>query len=214
MAHRHAHPLALVGMLALLAGCSDGATPTGDALVAPTRAHLEIFDPEVEVGVLQRTTPLAANLTASGTISRSGGTISIPAAGFSITFPSNSIQGGKGTLITVTALAGSNVAYVFHPHGLVFHNNPVITQDLKSTQLFQTPELRATLEGAYFPDPASLGNGTAKIRETRPTVVDVSGWKMKFNVHHFSGYLASTGLRRGGYISSSGNVIKKRKPSL
>jgi hypothetical protein len=198
---KHVRVFALL-MVAALAAC-DSLLPSGEIRTGDG-PQLDVYDPAIEVEVLQRTTPLSQDYTASAVISRSGGTISIPQAGFSITFPSNALK-GQPTLVTVTAMAGSNVAYLFQPHGLVFHNAPMITQDLRGTQVFQNPELRATLEGAYFPDPTYLDGSYARIKETRPTVVDVNGWKMKFNVQHFSGYLAST--RRGGYISSSGNYI-------
>ena len=196
--------LVMAGLGALAAACDDPTEPQ-QGLRPASKPHLTVYDPPIDVTVLQRTTPLSAPVTASAYIDRGGGTISIPAAGFSITFPANAIAGGKKTLITVTALPGSNVAYEFQPEGLVFHNDPMITQDLKVTQAFGDPSYRNALEGAYFPDTTYLGNGTARIKETRPTVVDVNGWKMKWNVHHFSGYLASTG-RIGGYIGSSGFI--------
>ncbi|HEX8245798.1 MAG TPA: hypothetical protein VF541_19955 [Longimicrobium sp.] len=195
--------LVMAGLATLAAACADLTEPQGTR--SPVHPRLTLYDPPIDVTVLQRTVPLAAPISASAVIGRGGGTISIPAAGFSISFPANSIQGGKPTLITVTALPGSNVAYEFQPEGLVFHNDPMITQDLKVTAVFGDPSLRNSLEGAYFPDTTYLGNGTARIRETRPTVVDVNGWRMKWNVHHFSGYLASTG-RIGGYIGSSGFI--------
>jgi predicted small secreted protein len=198
---KHVRVAALL-LAAALAAC-DTTQPAGE--IRTGGPLLDIYDPPIVVDVLQRTTPLSRDYTASAVITRSGGTISIPEAGFSITFPSNSLR-GTPTLITVTAMAGGDVAYRFEPHGLVFHNAPMITQDLRGTQVFQNPELRSALEGAYFPDDTYLGgDGTAKIKETRPTVVDVNGWKMKFNVQHFSGYLAAAG--RSGYISSSGNLI-------
>lgn len=198
---KHVRAIALVAA-ALLAAC-DSTQPSGEIRTG-VGPQLDLYDPAIEVDVLQRTTPLDRGYTASAVIGRSGGTISIPQAGFSITFPSNAIK-GQPTLITVTAVEGTSVAYLFEPHGLNFHNAPMITQDLRATEVFQDPGLRATLEGAYFPDPTYLDGTRARIRETRPTVVDVNGWKMKFNVQHFSGYLASA--RRGGYISSSGNYI-------
>jgi len=100
---------------------------------------------------------------------------------------------------------GTAVAYVFQPHGLVFQQAPVITQDLRGTEAFRNSSMLADLEGAYFPDTGLLDGLTAIVRETRPTTVDINGWKMRFDVEHFSGYTAST--RRSGYISSSGNVI-------
>ncbi|HEX8904097.1 MAG TPA: hypothetical protein VF771_04605 [Longimicrobiaceae bacterium] len=195
--------LVLAGLAGLGAACADVTQP--QATQSPDRPHLTVYDPPIDVYVLQRSTPLAAPISASAWIDRSGGTISIPAAGFTIDFPSNAIQSSKPVLITVTALAGGNVAYTFEPEGIVFHNDPMITQDLKVTAAFGDASLRSALEGAYFPDLTYLGNGTAKVKETRPTAVDINGWKMKFNVHHFSGYLASTG-RIGGYIGSSGFV--------
>jgi hypothetical protein len=198
---KHVRVFALL-MAAALAAC-ESTQPSGEIRTG-VGPQLDIYDPAIEVEVLQRTTPLGQNYTASAVISRSGGTISIPQAGFSITFPNNAVK-GQPTLVTVTAMAGGNVAYLFEPHGLVFHNAPMITQDLRGTQVFQNPALRATLEGAYFPDPSYLEGTSARIKETRPTVVDVNGWKMKFNVQHFSGYLASA--KRSGYITSSGNLI-------
>jgi hypothetical protein len=198
---KHVRIFALL-MAAALAAC-DSTLPSGEIRTSPG-PQLDVYDPAIEVSVLQRTTALSRNYTASAVITRSGGTITIPEAGFSIAFPSNAVK-GQPTLITVTALAGSNVAYTFEPHGISFHNAPMITQDLRGTEVFQNTSLRDQLEGAYFPELSDLGNGTARIKETRPTVVDVNGWKMKFNVQHFSGYLAAAG--RGGYITSSGNLI-------
>lgn len=199
---KHLRIPALLLMATALAAC-ETTQPAGEIRTG-AGPQLDLYDPPMQVEVLQRTTPLDRDYTASAVIGRSGGTISIPQAGFSIAFPSNAIK-GQPTLVTVTATAGGNVAYLFQPHGLVFHNTPLITQDLRGTEAFQDPDLRASLEGAYFPDATHVSGGSARVRETRPTTVEVSGWKMKFNVQHFSGYLASS--RRSGYISSSGNLI-------
>ncbi|HEX8692593.1 MAG TPA: hypothetical protein VF746_09255 [Longimicrobium sp.] len=195
-------PLVLLCALAALAGCTGGGPTDGSEFTPTGGPNPEVFDSAVAVSVLQRLAPLARDYTASAVIDRRGGTIAIPEAGFTIDFPAGSIPGEEAR-ITVTALAGSNVAYVFGPEGLVFQGDARITQDLKNTQVFRNHALRDSLEGAYFPDPTYLGNGTAGVKETRPTTVDVNGWKMRFGIHHFSGYLASTG-RQGGYISSSG----------
>jgi hypothetical protein len=87
----------------------------------------------------------------------------------------------------------------------VFGASPVITQDLRGTQAYHNPALLGKLEGAYFPQIDALLGLTAIVRETRPTTVDQAGWKMRFDVQHFSGYTAST--RRSGYISASGNFV-------
>ena len=188
---------------AFLAACGPDATePSG--LIHTGAPLLEYFDPALEVNVLQRSAPLLHSFAAVGIIGRDGGTLSLPEAGLSVEFPPNAVR--VPTPITVTALPGTAVAYVFQPHGLVFRRPPVITQDLRGTEAFGNPGLRSTLEGAYVPDPAMLAGLTARVRETRPTTVDVAGWEMRFDVNHFSTYVASSG-RRSGYISSSGNLI-------
>jgi hypothetical protein len=120
-----------------------------------------------------------------------------------MTFPPNAVR--VPTSITVVAVPGTAVAYLFEPHGLVFKNAPTITQDLRGTAAFTNSSLLRDLEGAYFPEATLLDGSTAVVRETRPTTVDVNGWKMRFDIDHFSGYTIST--KRTGYISASGNMI-------
>lgn len=189
-------------LAATLGACApDGTGPSG--LISSGGPALDLFDPPVVVDILQRSEPLLHNFAAVGVIGRGGGILRIPEAGFSITFPPDAVR--QPTVVSVTALPGTAVAYLFAPHGLVFHKAPTITQDLRGTQAFRDPSLLGGLEGAYFPDATFLDGATAIIRETRPTTVDLAGWKMRFDVEHFSGYTAST--RRGGYINASGNFI-------
>lgn len=190
-------------VLALLAACGAESTqPSG--LIHSGAPVLELFDPALEVDVLQRSAPLLHNFAAAGIIGREGGTLSIPEAGFSIEFPPNAVR--LPTPVSVTALPGTAVGYVFLPHGITFRKPPVITQELRGTSVFGDPALRTALEGAYVPALAALSGLTARVRETRPTRVDGTGLKMQFTVDHFSIYVAST-RRRSGYISSSGNLI-------
>lgn len=198
---KHLRVFAVLAAAALAACAPDSTGP--DGLIATGGPALDLSDPPVVVNVLQRSEPLLHNFAAAGVIGRSGGVLRIPEAGFSITFPPNAVR--VPTPVTVTAVPGTAVAYVFAPHGLVFHKSPVITQDLRGTEVFGNPSRLGELEGAYFPDVTALAGLTATVRETRPTQVDVSGWRMRFDVDHFSGYTAST--RRTGYISSSGNLI-------
>jgi hypothetical protein len=193
---------ALVLAAAALTACAPDTTGPSE-LISADRAQLNLSDPPLVIDVLQRSEPLLHNFAAAALIGRNGGVIRLPEAGFTMTFPANSVR--FPTLITVVAVPGTPVAYLFQPHGLVFQKPPTITQDLRGTEAFGDPAILRDLEGAYFPEAGLLDGLTAIIRETRPTNVDVSGWKMRFEVEHFSGYTAST--RRSGYISSSGNVI-------
>jgi hypothetical protein len=194
-------------VVVLLAACGTDTTQPS-ALIQTGGPVLELFDPALEVDVLQRSAPLLHNFAAVGVIGREGGTLQLPQAGFSIEFPPNAVR--LPTLVSVTALPGTAVGYVFAPHGLTFRKPPVITQELRGTAVFGQPALRSMLEGAYLPDLAGLAGLTARVRETRPTTVDVTGWKMQFTVDHFSTYVASTS-RRSGYISSSGNLIPSER---
>lgn len=188
----------LILALAGAAACGDDAAPTG---VAPSPSQeLKVFDAPVTVNVLQRNTPLARDLTASAVIDRRGGTIEIRQAGLRFDVPSGALK--SPVRITVTALAGSNVAYRFEPHGLVFRKDPEVRLDLRDTEAGENRDLLRTLAGAYYPDESHLGDAVAEILELRPTAITLHGSEMRFRIEHFSGYLASSG--RSGYISSSG----------
>jgi hypothetical protein len=197
---KHLRTAALVAVAAL-AACGDSTQPSN--LITTGGPALDLSDPPVVIDVLQRSEPLLHNFAAAALIGRNGGVIRLPEAGFTMTFPANSVS--FPTLITVVAVPGTPVAYLFEPHGLVFQKPPTITQDLRGTEAFGNAAILRDLEGAYFPEAGLLDGLTALIGETRPTTVDVSGWKMRFDVQHFSGYTAST--RRSGYINSSGNII-------
>lgn len=189
----------LAALCIAVGGCAESVAPEASAAAAPDAARTLVG--QLLVDVLQRGGPLAREYSAGATIGEAGGTIRIPEAGFSITFPAGAVH--EPVAIRATALAGPNVAYRFEPHGLVFDREPVITQDLGVVGSL-TGLLGLQVEGGYFTDESLLAGGTAVVLETRPAQVDLLRRRMSFGIRHFSGYLASTG-RRGGYISSTGN---------
>jgi hypothetical protein len=153
--------------------------------------------------VVQRLLPLASNQSATAVIGTGGGTIAIPQAGFSITFPAGAVT--APVTVTATALAGSNVAYHFEPHGLVFQKQPVISQDLGLTNVV-SQLLGLTLQGGYFADDSQLGNGTVTVTETRPATLDLLRLRTTFTIGHFSGYALT---KKGGYMGASNTRIAK-----
>ncbi len=190
---------------AALAACSDAPAPTAPALPAGGPALL-LWNPPIIVDLLQRVRPLDAPISTTAVVGRNGGVMRLPAAGLTFNIPPNALA--QPTQITVTALPGSGVAYVFKPHGLVFRKPAHVTQDLNLTAVL--PELLFSLEGAYFRDASQIdpATGTVRVSETRPTRVDLLGLRATFSVEHFSGYAVSS--RRGGYIGSSGDRIPTR----
>ncbi|HYH83753.1 MAG TPA: hypothetical protein VEX86_28435, partial [Longimicrobium sp.] len=194
------------GALLALLSIGSACTGSGDAPVSPTDVQTRgpahgLVSGLLQLPVLQRLLPLGQNQSASATIGTAGGSIRIPAAGVTVTFPSGAVA--APTAIRVTALAGSNVAYQFEPHGLVFKKPVVIAQDLGLTQLVQNLLLAPTLQGAYFADNAQLAPGAVVAQEEIPATVELLRLRMTFPIRHFSGY-AVTSRRTGGYITSTG----------
>src|SRR5436309_274804 len=111
--------VAVVGAVATLIGCqSDAPSDPRSIRRAPEAPSALLLTAPKSVTVLQRSTPLANSITASKTIGVLGGTLSLPGAGLVVVVPPGAVL--QATTISVTALAGSNVAYEFSPHGTTF----------------------------------------------------------------------------------------------
>jgi len=95
--------------------------------------------------------------------------------------------------ITVTALAGSAVAYGFSPH-LEFARDVRLTQVLTGTNAGS-----GLLTGAHFDgDVLQLtSDGLAAVTEIVPTVPNPLTATVRFDVSHFSGWIVASG-RDGG----------------
>ena len=191
--------LAATVLFAGVGGCSDPVTSSD--LRAPGDASPSLLG-GILTSVVQRVVPLRQDYTASTTVGTAGGTLRIPEAGLTVTFPAGAVS--APVTVRATALAGSSVAYRFEPHGLVFQKEPVIAQDLSLTGVVNQL-LTAQLEGGYVPDESTLTGGTAVVTETRPATLDLLRLRMTFTIRHFSGYAATQ--KKSGYMSSSGNRI-------
>ena len=182
-------------------GCSERSSFTAPERVAPPEAALlggllgggllggvtSLLIPPVE-----RTTPLAQDITWSFTVGPAGASSSNSASGLKISVPSNAVS--TSTTITVTALAGAPVAYRFEPHGLVFARKVTLTQNLRGTTADGL--LSSTLlSGAYFAtDELELGaDGLADVTEIIPASINLLTRKASFPIEHFSGYILASG---------------------
>lgn len=145
----------------------------------------------IGVNGLQRTSPLAVPITVTKEIGVEGGTLSIPQAGVTVTVPRGALA--RTTTITMTARAGSLVAYDFAPHGVVFAKPLVFSQQLRGTN--------ATLLGApllglgYYEDPSLLGKTGGLVSELLRGTVNTLSWTFTSSIPHFSGYIVTCGRR-------------------
>lgn len=178
------------------AGCSSDTTTAPSAPAAPRAAApgtasqnlLGLLGAPTTITPLLRTTPLASNVSQSVTVGLLGGAINIPSAGLSVIIPP--LAAPLGTRITVTALAGSKVAYEFAPHGLHFALPLVATQSLAHVQnpggsLLNLLDLRL----GYFPDSTHV----TTVTELLGVNVNLLGLSATTTIWHFSGYIFAGG---------------------
>jgi hypothetical protein len=136
---------------------------------------------------IQRTTPLAEPITVVKTIGREGGYLSIPQAGVTVVVPAGALS--SPTEITMTARAGSMIAYDFAPHGVTFARPLVFNQNLRGTNA----GLLSTLKLGYYSDPNLLSGTTALVSELIGGIVSRLTGTFTAPIKHFSGYVVTCG---------------------
>lgn len=169
--------------VALLAACgSDASIPS--APLQPTEAHESLLSFLTRVRPLNRQVALPQDIEVSRTIGQSGGTISIPQTGFTLTVPAGAVL--RDTRFVVRALEGTAVAYEFEPHGTVFRRPLVAQQSLHGT----VPQL-GLLRAGYFRDRSLVDpSGTvAIVSELLNGVTNLLQWSFTWRIEHFSGYI-------------------------
>jgi hypothetical protein len=187
--------LLAVASLLTVASCDSATAPTPTPSVNSASRLLIV---PTTVNVVTRNTPLANPISASATIGLLGGQISIPAAGVKVVFPALALT--QATRITVTAVAGNQVAYEFQPHGIRFLAPVQVTQNLTGTSAVNSGGLLNTvlsggLVAGYFTSLSDLnqGAGTALVSELLGVALNLSSKTATFPIFHFSGYLVATG---------------------
>ena len=160
----------------LLGGVVGGATGTVKTVLTPV------------IG-LTRGTPLAADITVTQVIGTAGGLLSIPQAGVTVVIPAGAVS--SPTQFTMTARAGSLVAYDFAPHGITFAKPLVLTQSLTGTSA--TLLNKSLLELGYYADASQLTATDGSVSELTSGLVDLLGWTFTANIKHFSGYMVGCG---------------------
>jgi hypothetical protein len=194
-----------IAILAFGCGSNDGplapvapTTPAPTApVIAPDSASQSLLgglfghtQPGTTVNVLQRTTPLSAPITVSARIGILGGILAIPQTGLTVVVPPLAVF--STTTFSVTALAGSAVAYQFSPHGIHFLTPLIVTQSLANTQ---GSGLLDALQLGYFQSTDDITNGglLANVTELLSVQLDLLHLTAISTIWHFSGYIYASG---------------------
>lgn len=212
---RFIRSFALVLSAAVALSCAEVAQPTAPA--APTSAVDGLLSgllggllqPVIKiVGFVANATGLTVHpvawsadrpkvsYTVSGTITRSGGQLSIPEADFTITFPAGAVS--QSTVVTITS-DPDYVAYRMSPEGTKFAKPVVITQRLRNTAVSGQP-LTSQLFGGYLKDDGLiLGPVLTLLDEIELSVTifapgstslpEITVW----SINHFSRYMLASG---------------------
>ena len=215
---RFVRAFVLVLTLFVALSCSDY-SPTAPPIAAPTQAQdglisgllgivtgllgsvlkviVGVVDPNgIEVRAV-RWAPTHVNQvrTVSATIGYNGGTLAIPGSDFTITFPHGALS--RSTAITIISDGSGYVSYDMRPHGLTFSKPVIVTQQLKNTSVYGTPQVWNSF-GAYFPQDPTILSGLLKAVETTTTTIFAAPdgtapaihiWQLR----HFSRYMLASG---------------------
>lgn len=183
----------VVATTLVISACRDASVTAPVVPVASQQSSSDLISGVLSlttVAPITRNTPLANDVSWSFTVGSGGATSSNSAVGLTISFPSGAVS--SPTVITVTALKGSAVAYSFAPHGIQFSRSVVLTQKLQGTSV--GTQLLPVLSGAYFASNEDLlGNGTALVSEVLSGLTNPLTRTFSFPIEHFSGYLVASG---------------------
>lgn len=207
---------ALVLSVSAALSCSD-VSPTGPAVPATAQNGLisgllgtvtgllgsvlkvivGVIDPNgIEVRAVKwAPSHVNAYRSVSGTIGYNGGTLAIPGSDFTITFPYGALSGS--TAITIISDASGYVSYDMRPHGLVFAKPVIVTQKLRNTAVYGTPEVWNSF-GAYFPQDPTVLSGVLRAVETTTTTIfaapnGTAPAIQQWQIQHFSRYMLASG---------------------
>lgn len=197
--------LIIVGAF-LLASCSEvgisGPTQSADALAAPASAQFnqDFFGHVADAAHLSLHAVWWKDshqrvIKVSKTIGPSGGTISIPETGLTLSFPEGAVE--APIRITITS-DDRYVAYKMEPAGTRFLKDVIATQLLAPTGVGAVP-LRNQLYAAYIADDKLNLAGIVKALEIEPSLTIFSPhWPRLpeaevWVIRHFSRYMLASG---------------------
>jgi hypothetical protein len=183
----------LAGLAVLAAAaCADSnsstLTPRAPALSAGSAAKVK--------NAAGRVHPVSRSFTRSIDVDFKGGEIRIDEVGLRVKVPKQAIRPQEGTIhMSVTVLAGDQIAYEFQPSGITFQRPLQFEQDLRD--LADAASRGDVPQVSYFKSTQDLDpvHGVARTYEDLTTDIDLSGHTVKADIWHFSGYIVSWGRR-------------------
>jgi hypothetical protein len=196
---RRAGLLAVALLLVVSTACNTERAAAPSTIAAPGASHdllgglvgVVTSTLSLNANGLLRSTPLPEDITVIQTIGRAGGVLSIPAAGVTVVVPPGALD--RETEITMTARAGSMVAYDFAPHGVTFRRPLVFNQLLRGTNVSLLSVTRLKL--GYYADPSLLGTTTALVSEVVGGLTSLLTGTFTAPIAHFSGYVVICGYQ-------------------
>ena len=187
--------LVLAGLAVLAAAaCAD----TNSSDLTPRTPSLSSGSVATVKKAAGRKVPVSRSFTRSIDVDHKGGEIKIDEVGFRLTVPKQAIRPQDGTIhMTVTVLAGTQVAYEFEPSGITFQRPLEFEQDLRDVAGDVSSSSTLVPQVSYFKSKQDLDptHGVARTYEDITTNLDFSGHTLKADIWHFSGYIVSWGRR-------------------
>jgi len=189
-----------VRSLAVFAGAIIIASCSGAALSGPNTNQETLTTPVTDPSKLDLRAVWWKNqnqdvIKVSQIIDQSGGTISIPETGLTLSFPAGAVDAP----ITITVTADPQyVAYRMEPTGTQFLKGVTATQLLNTTTLSGSP-LRSQLYAAYIADDSLSLSGKVPVLEVEPgtTIFSVLSPLLPqahvWTIRHFSRYMLASG---------------------
>ena len=207
MINRVFRPLSLLLAVCIIASCSDAALQNPTAPFDPTAAAsakgsektggtVALPDAGIELKALwwNRDWKRQDAVVVKQTIDKSGGVISIPRTGLTMSFPAGAVS--APIQITVTS-DDKYVAYKMEPSGTQFLKDITVTQLLSFTEV-SGRRLKNPLLAAYIPDDKVSLAGKIHVLEIEPShtifsartgLPEAQVWLIK----HFSRYMLASG---------------------
>ena len=204
MINRLFRAFSLLVAASIIASCSDSVLQSPTSPLGPTAASGakapdktgSLPDAGIELKALWWNSDWDPQdvVTVKQTITQSGGVISIPRTGLTLSFPAGAVR--APIEITVTS-DDKYVAYRMQPTGTQFLKDVTVTQLLSFTELAGT-RLRNPLFAAYIPDDNLSLAGKIQVLEIEPSwtifsprtgLPEAQVWLIK----HFSRYMLASG---------------------